>query len=35
MMINNGSDNDKMFYGMLVFFAVTIGSFAWFITNYN
>ena len=33
MMLNNGSDNDKLFYAMLVFFAVTVGSFGYFIMN--
>lgn len=33
MMINNGSDNEKVFYGLLVFFSVVIGTFGYFITN--
>ena len=33
MIINNGSNNDKLFYGMLVFFSVVIGSLGYFIMH--
>ena len=33
MIINNGSNNDKLFYGMLVFFAIAVGSLGYFIMH--